>query len=591
MNESLATRFSRSIIFKVILVLLISMTLVVTGSTFFMNNKQTKLMLEWNFNNNEAQLSQLMNTATSEMRQFGDRLTLLAKTSELQSMDPTMAASYLKSYNISSLFISGETVSIYDRQEKFVCDNSMVGMPSADSYPVDFSRITPHRPYMTPWFRDAQDAPPQRIFAIGITNRAVGDGSLLAGFSLRRIWKNLADYKVGQNGFVMVINSQGEILYHPNLKQWLSGTHKISEMGLKDIDPKNFGIKQAQYYTLTNGNTYLTNYKYDSSYDIAMFSFQPKVEIDNLVQSSSIGNWVILVASIFIILFLATWMFAKLGLPLNRLTYHIYEITEGKEMEQVHVGNRKDEIGLLSKAFNTMIATIQRQIRELEAHRQSLEQEVSERTKELEIANKKLDLISRTDELTGLPNRRDMNETIAHEIGRTQRSKKPFCFIFVDIDHFKVINDTYGHACGDVILKSVAQTIRGLLRKYDVFARYGGEEFLTLLPETDLEGATAVAERFRRQIEMMTVHYADYSINITITLGVAQFDHRLGADRSIQLADKALYQGKENGRNRVVVWQPEWTTESDYTAAAIEQEEIRKSEAAAAEAAKNEKQV
>lgn len=591
MNESLATRFSRSIIFKVILVLLISMTLVVTGSTFFMNNKQTALMLEWNFNNNEAQLSQLMNTATSEMRQFGDRLTLLAKTSELQSMDPTTAASYLKSYNISSLFISGETVSIYNREDKFVCDNSMVGMPSTSAYPMDFSRITPHRPYMTPWFREEQDAPPQRIFAIGITNRAVGDGSLLAGFSLRRIWKNLADYKVGQNGFVMVINSQGEILYHPDLKQWLSGTHKISEMGLKDIDPKNFGIKQAQYYTLTNGNTYLTNYKYDSSYDIAMFSFQPKVEIDNLVQSSSIGNWVILVASIFIILFLATWMFAKLGLPLNRLTYHIYEITEGKEMEQVHVGNRKDEIGLLSKAFNTMIATIQRQIRELEAHRQSLEQEVSERTKELEIANKKLDLISRTDELTGLPNRRDMNETIAHEIGRTQRSKKPFCFIFVDIDHFKVINDTYGHACGDVILKSVAQTIRGLLRKYDVFARYGGEEFLTLLPETDLEGATAVAERFRRQIEMMTVHYADYSINITITLGVAQFDHRLGADRSIQLADKALYQGKENGRNRVVVWQPEWTTESDYTAAAIEQEEIRKSEAAAAEAAKNEKQV
>lgn len=75
---------------------------------------------------------------------------------------------------------------------------------------------------------------------------------------------------------------------------------------------------------------------------------------------------------------------------------------------------------------------------------------------------------------------------------------------------------------------------------------------------------------------MMTVHYADYTINITITLGVSQFDHRLGADRSIQLADKALYQGKESGRNKVVVWQPEWTTESDYEAAAIEMNEISK---------------
>ena len=119
-------------------------------------------------------------------------------------------------------------------------------------------------------------------------------------------------------------------------------------------------------------------------------------------------------------------------------------------------------------------------------------------------------------------------------------------------------------------MKSVAHTVRGLLRKYDVFARYGGEEFLTLLPETDLEGAAVVAERFRRQVERMTVRYADFTIKITITLGVARFDHRLGADRSIQMADKALYQGKEGGRNRVVIWKPEWVTEADYEAAAVE---------------------
>jgi diguanylate cyclase (GGDEF)-like protein len=161
-------------------------------------------------------------------------------------------------------------------------------------------------------------------------------------------------------------------------------------------------------------------------------------------------------------------------------------------------------------------------------------------------------------------------------MGRSARTHKPFCFIFIDIDHFKNINDTYGHACGDIILKSVAQTIRGLLRKYDVFARYGGEEFLTLLPETDLEGARVVAERFRRQIERMTVRYADFTIKITITLGVAKFDDRLGADRSIQMADKALYQGKEGGRNRVIVWKPEWVTEGDYEAAAIELAALKK---------------
>jgi diguanylate cyclase (GGDEF)-like protein len=270
-------------------------------------------------------------------------------------------------------------------------------------------------------------------------------------------------------------------------------------------------------------------------------------------------------------------MFYILGVPLNKLILHIKQITQGNlDIQEIDVGTRYDEIGQLGKAFNIMHSTIKRQIGELNAHRDILEQEVRERTKDLEEANKKLDLISKTDELTGLPNRRDMNETIANEVGRVQRTHKPFCFIFIDIDHFKNINDTYGHACGDVILKSVAQTIRGLLRKYDVFARYGGEEFLTLLPETDLEGAAVVAERFRKQIEKMTVRYADFTIKITITLGVAKYDDRLGADRSIQMADKALYQGKESGRNRVIVWEPEWVTNADYEAAAIELAALKK---------------
>ncbi|MCQ2088748.1 MAG: diguanylate cyclase [Fibrobacter sp.] len=577
MKDSAIVRISRSIIVKSIFILTIAMTFVVAGGIYIYTQKQTKLMLEWNFNNNAAQLSQIAATASNEMKQFGDRLSLLAKTSEIQSMVQNTAASYLKSYNISTLFISGETVSIYDRQGQLLCNNSMVGIETEVKYPIDFSRITPHRPYITPWFRGENDAAPERMFGINITNRASGDGSLVASFSLRRLWKYFADYKIGKEGFLVAVNTQGEILYHPDLKQWLSGTHKISELGLADVDPRNFETKTPRFVKLIDKNYYLINYVYDSNYDFGIFTFQPKNEIDVLAASIKQSSIIILIAAILIILAIAAWMFLKLGLPLNRLTSHIRQISDGNlDVEQIHVGSRKDEIGTLSKAFNVMHTTIQRQLKELKEHRNMLEQEVRDRTKELEEANKKLDLISRTDELTGLPNRRDMNETIANEIGRCQRTQKPFCFIFIDIDHFKAINDTYGHACGDVVLKSVSQTIRGLLRKYDVFARYGGEEFLTLLPETDLEGATIVAERFRRKIEMMTVHYADYAINVTITLGVARFDHRLGADRSIQLADKALYQGKENGRNQVVVWKPEWVTEADYEAAAIEMAEAKK---------------
>ena len=577
MSTTTLSGFSRSIVFKLLIVLIVSMTLVVTGSIFIFTSKQANLMLEWSYNNNESTLTQIGYMASSEMKQFGDRLTLLAKTSEIQSIDPTIAASYLKSFNISSLFISGETVTLYNKDNQFICDNSMLGLPTESPYPIDFSRITPHRPYVTPWFKDSKDAPPKRLFGINISNRAVGDGSLIASFSLRRLWTSFPNYKIGKNGFLVAINSQGEILYHPDLKRWLTDTHKISELGLVDIVPRNYDVKKAQFHKLFDGNFYLTNFYFDSNYDFGIFAFQPKSEIDELVSSATQASIAILIVAIFIILLVAAWMFYTLGLPLNRMTRHIRQISDGNlDVDEIRMGNRKDELGQLANAFNSMHDTIKRQIKELNAHREILEQEVKERTKDLEEVNKKLELISKTDELTGLPNRREMNETIANEMGRSARTHKPFCFIFIDIDHFKNINDTYGHACGDVILKSVAQTIRGLLRKYDVFARYGGEEFLTLLPETDLEGARVVAERFRRQIEKMTVRYADFTIKITITLGVAKFDERLGADRSIQMADKALYQGKEGGRNRVIVWKPEWVTEADYEAAAIELAALKK---------------
>ena len=575
MKNVKVTTFSQSIIFKSLLFLVISMLLIVTVGTYFFTQRQLESTVQYNYSSNEARLQQLAFSANNEMEQFGSRLSLLAKTSEIATMDPVIAAGHLKSYTISSMFSSGETVSLYDLQEQLICDNSMLETAKA-IYPVEFGKISPHRPYVTPWYREG-DGIPKRAFAAVVSDRTSNGGYIVASFSMRRLWKYFSEFKVGQNGFVIAINTAGEILYHPDLKKWMDGVHRISETGFEDFNVQTYEINKPTFIKLNDGHRYLINYNFNAEYNLGLITLQPKSEIDASVSTVKFISKVILAFAMLAILLVAFWLILILGRPMNRLIEHISKITNGNiDIDEINVGNRKDEIGQLSRAFNQMHSTIKRQIKELNAHREMLEQEVQERTQELEEANKKLDLISRTDDLTQLPNRRDMHETIDNEVGRSARTHKPFCFIFFDIDHFKNVNDTYGHAAGDLVLKAVSSTIRGLLRKYDVLARYGGEEFLTLLPETDLEGAAIVAERFRKKIEKLSISFAEQKIKVTITLGVALYDDRLGADRSIQQADKALYEGKETGRNKVVIWDPERTSEEDYKQAAIEEARDRR---------------
>jgi len=172
--------------------------------------------------------------------------------------------------------------------------------------------------------------------------------------------------------------------------------------------------------------------------------------------------------------------------------------------------------------------------------------------KALAVANGKLEELSRTDPLTKLWNRRHMHEMINLEKTRVEREFKPFSFILMDIDHFKNVNDTYGHECGDYVISTIAVILRSAVRKQDMVCRWGGEEFLLFLPETSLGGAAKIAETIRRKIEDYPFVYQSTTLSITVTLGVSEYNQSVSVDACIKLADDALYTGKESGRNRVV---------------------------------------
>lgn len=168
--------------------------------------------------------------------------------------------------------------------------------------------------------------------------------------------------------------------------------------------------------------------------------------------------------------------------------------------------------------------------------------------------------LSRTDALTGVFNRRYLMDHLVAELERSLRYQHPLSLMLCDVDHFKKVNDTYGHQTGDEVLINFAQTLRQSLRETDWIARYGGEEFVVVLPETNLQGANLVAERCRALVAATVIDTAHGSLNITASFGVSGWQPGMSADtlvdNLIAAADIGVYSSKSGGRNRVTVRLP-----------------------------------
>lgn len=158
---------------------------------------------------------------------------------------------------------------------------------------------------------------------------------------------------------------------------------------------------------------------------------------------------------------------------------------------------------------------------------------------------------ARTDPLTGAMNRRAMEEAALRETARSIRFGYPLCMVMIDIDNFKQLNDTRGHAAGDCALQALVAKTQGMLRVQDMLARTGGEEFAILLPDTPASAGIVAAERIRLAVEAMEVPFENGSLKFTISAGVAQLDPARGFEGMMRLADEAMYEAKEHGRNLV----------------------------------------
>jgi len=202
-----------------------------------------------------------------------------------------------------------------------------------------------------------------------------------------------------------------------------------------------------------------------------------------------------------------------------------------------------EELGRLNLSYEQMVLELKQS-----------KQKADRLALELKIANENLRELAYRDALTGLFNHRYFKEIMITEVERAARYQHPLSLIFIDIDFFKKVNDTFGHPAGDYVLHEVAGTFTKLVRNCDIVARYGGEEFAIILPETIGSSAKVLAQRVRRGVEQLEMHYETADIPVTISCGVASCDFKtttMTLAEFIEYSDKALYRAKENGRNRV----------------------------------------
>uniref|UniRef100_UPI0031E0E7AB GGDEF domain-containing protein n=1 Tax=Herbaspirillum sp. TaxID=1890675 RepID=UPI0031E0E7AB len=304
-----------------------------------------------------------------------------------------------------------------------------------------------------------------------------------------------------------------------------------------------------------------------------------------VIQKVAYGFTLILINSVIktlVLWFIFLYVFNRwLGRPITRLSGFVRrqdlnrpDLPDSPQSIALP-GKRRHELHFLADAINAMLANLrshtiqnralyaqlEQEKESLRVLNKSLELRIAERTRDLAQANEQLRSLSLTDGLTGIPNRRSFDETLAQEWRRSLRHAKPLTVAFIDVDWFKPYNDHYGHVAGDAVLRQVAQTMRDTVcRAGETVARYGGEEFAVIAGDTDGQRGLQIVQRICDAIHALALPHAGSVLGrITISGGVASCipshpEARL--ETLLQAADTALYLAKTQGRNRVLLAPP-----------------------------------
>ena len=360
---------------------------------------------------------------------------------------------------------------------------------------------------------------------------------------------------------IFVLNREGRVVLGP--REWRDQT-----LALPSATSVRAGRSGATPETWPDGRDYLVGYAPTRGRapmeSLGWTVLVRKDAADALAPVTELQRriWLVALASALVFALAAVLMARLIGQPLRDLASAARRLQARDPDARFPPPRGYREARQLTQALQGLVGDLVARENDLTALTHQLEQRVRDRTSELSQANAQLELLAMTDALTGLANRRHFGDQLAQEVARAAGLGKPVALVTMDIDHFKSINDQYGHPAGDAVLRTVAVLLEEQVRGSDLLARVGGEEFAVLAVEAPLAEATRLGERLRAAIDDASPMNVGRSVvKVTISVGVAVLWPRAGdmlrtPERLLAAADDALYRAKRNGRNRVEVAAP-----------------------------------
>jgi diguanylate cyclase (GGDEF)-like protein len=409
-----------------------------------------------------------------------------------------------------------------------------------------FQRARSGRHYRSPvYFRDGglfmTIAMPVGPEAAGITVAKIDLEFLLAGIS---------QIKVGTNGYAYAVDMHGRLIAHPDIGLVLKNTHLTElpqiQAALQPSPLASTGLIHAHNL---DGEDVLTAFAAIPQLGWFVFVEEPLSEAYRPLYSQVAISALLVLIGLLLALAASVAMVRRMTRPIRSLQDGAALIGQGALDHRISV-TTGDELEALADSFNRMAEQLQESYA-------TLEQKVEERTRALAESNRKLELLSATDALTGIANRRRFDEVLALEWSRASRTGQPLALAMLDIDWFKPYNDHYGHQAGDVCLQRVAHVISSsICRGADLVARYGGEEFVFITPATNAEAALSLAEKLCEEFRAIALPHdkSPYGC-VTVSIGVASMipEADQNSNALIQAADQAMYRAKASGRNMAIL--------------------------------------